>query len=104
MKDEIQELLAQGYSPLQVNEYFENTSGEFVLLDPKREGLNWLLLLAPGALFLGGLAAIGFQLRRRAESARNEPVDTGLDPYLAQVRNQLNAEQTTSHAPSTDAS
>lgn len=88
IKDEVRSLLAEGFSQDQVKEYFEGTYGEFVLLSPKRQGLNWLLWLAPGAVFLGGLA--WFAVSRRATTLPTtgdaDSRDEGLDEYLAQVR------------------
>lgn len=84
IKDEVRTLLSDGFSEEQIKEYFEGTYGEFVLLSPKREGLNWLLWLAPVALFLGGLSWI---LIVRGGSERPAvDVDDDLDPYLERVR------------------
>ncbi len=93
MKDEIEELLAQGYSPAQVNQYFESTYGEFVLLDPKRQGLNWLIWLAPGVIFFGGLAGVIVVMRSRAQ---DPPVDEDgdLDAYLDRVRARVGTHST----------
>lgn len=85
MKNEISELLGLGYSEAQVKNYFESTYGEFVLLDPKRVGLNWLLWLAPGCAFFGGLLWIGLN-RRRLESKLGAE---DLAPYLDQVKASL---------------
>jgi len=52
----IRELVTMGYSDEQIYDYFEDGYGEWILLEPRVEGLNWLLWLAPG-LGLGlGLA------------------------------------------------
>lgn len=85
IKDEVRSLLAEGFSEDQVKGYFEGTYGEFVLLDPKRKGLNWLLWLAPGVVFLGGLGWIAATRRSGSESA-TVPAGEDLDPYLERVR------------------
>ena len=58
MKDEARSLLARGYSEEQVLEYFETSYGEFILLAPKKKGLNWLVWIAPIVVLLGGAAFI----------------------------------------------
>jgi len=88
MKTEISELLAQGYSESQVKNYFESRYGEFVLLDPKRKGLNWLVLLAPGAVFFGGLLWILAWIKRHNRVQSTE-VEEDLEIYLEQVRERL---------------
>ena len=98
IKDEVRDLLAAGFSEEQVQEYFEGTYGEFVLLSPKREGLNWLLWLAPGALFLGGLGWILLARRNVLSSPPDD--DQALDPYLQQVRQLAEPETSTDSASS----
>lgn len=88
MKNEISELLEQGYSETQVRDYFESTYGEFVLLDPKREGLNWLLWLAPGGAFFGGLLWILLWNKNRPQRGS---ADEDLSLYLDQVQAHLEA-------------
>lgn len=99
IKDEVRSLLAEGFSEDQVKQYFEGTYGEFVLLSPKRKGLNWLLWLAPGTVFLGGLAWIAVSRRSRRET-EEENVDKELDPYLERVRNLAQAETSSEHTGS----
>lgn len=91
MKTEIEDLLAQGYSETQVKEYFESTYGEFVLLDPKREGLNWIVWLAPGVAFGTGLLWVLWSARKRAETESDGAESDGadLEPYLDRVRSQV---------------
>ena len=90
IKEEVRALLAEGYSEEQVQDYFEGTYGEFVLLSPKREGLNWFLWLAPVALFFGGLGWILLARRKTTPSATDD--DQELDPYLQQVRQLAESE------------
>jgi cytochrome c-type biogenesis protein CcmH len=80
MKEEARDLLAAGYSREQVLEYFERSYGEFILLEPKKKGLNLLVWLAPLiALVIGG-TLIG--LRTRAKSASKETEEPEEDPML----------------------
>ena len=81
MRNEVRELLEQGYSPEQVISYFEQAYGEFVRLVPKPRGFNLLVWILPlAALVLGGFLVARFS--RRPPSA-DEPV---LDDYLDRVR------------------
>jgi cytochrome c-type biogenesis protein CcmH len=55
MKQQVRELLSRGYTEEQILDYFERSYGQFVLLEPKRAGFNWIVWLAPIAgLLIGG--------------------------------------------------
>jgi cytochrome c-type biogenesis protein CcmH len=101
MKRQVRDMLAAGYSQQQILDYFEVSYGQFVLLEPKRIGVNWLVWVAPiAALFLGALVIIGkmrsmrrdHRVRAAAFIAKNETDRTApaplpeTDPYLARVR------------------
>lgn len=89
MKGEVRDLLARGYSDEQVIDYFEHSYGQFVLLDPPRRGINWLVWALPVLLLLAGAFFIRRVLTR---SSPAEPVamvaddDDELAPYIARVR------------------
>jgi cytochrome c-type biogenesis protein CcmH len=101
MKRQVRDMLAAGYSQQQILDYFEISYGQFVLLEPKRVGVNWVVWVAPiGALVLGAAVIVGkmrslrrdHRIRAAAfvtdnEAGRNAaapPVE--VDPYLARVR------------------
>jgi cytochrome c-type biogenesis protein CcmH len=54
MKGLVREQLAAGKSPEEVRAYFIGKYGEWVLLEPKPEGLNLLVYLLPALMLLGG--------------------------------------------------
>lgn len=54
MKGLVREQLAAGKSPEEIRAYFIGKYGEWVLLEPKAEGLNLLVYLLPVALVIGG--------------------------------------------------
>ncbi len=54
MKGLVREQLAAGRTPDEVRAYFIGRYGEWVLLEPKPEGLNLLIYLLPVALLGGG--------------------------------------------------
>lgn len=78
MRGKVRTLLAEGYSPEQVMQYFENTYGEFVRLQPKPQGFNLVVWIAPVAVLLIGLALTAYVLKSRtteesADAAAGEP-------------------------------
>jgi cytochrome c-type biogenesis protein CcmH len=96
MKEQAKDLLRAGYSERQVLAYFEDSYGEFVRLEPKAEGFNLLVWVAPALILLGGAVLIGLRFRRRStlEPAPSvEPVataeDSDQDPYLKKLREEI---------------
>ncbi len=95
--DKIRELVSSGQSDQEVRDYFVARYGEWVLLQPKAEGFNWLVWLGPVALLLGGGFVIYKQVRREPEPAAPaasappapDTTNTSVDPYLAAVRREL---------------
>ncbi|MDP2306652.1 MAG: cytochrome c-type biogenesis protein CcmH [Pseudomonadota bacterium] len=108
MKDEVQDLVAQGYDADQVLLYFEASYGEFIRLEPKFEGVNLLVWGAPLLLLLGGGGWIFWSVfaagRRRSASpsaptvslskeasaapSPSSPEDDALAAYLRRVREE----------------
>lgn len=73
MRALIRTRLQGGESPDAIVAYFVSRYGEWILLDPPRRGLGWLLWTAPGvALALGLLAAAAF-LRRATRTGDGGP-------------------------------
>lgn len=96
--DKIRELVAAGNSDQEVRDYFVARYGEWVLLQPKAEGMNLAVVwLGPVALLLGGAFVIFRQVRREpaatapaASAPAAKPASTDdEDPYLAAVRREL---------------
>lgn len=95
--DKIRELVAEGKSDQEVRDYFVARYGEWVLLQPKAEGVNLLVWLGPVAMLLGGAFIIFRQVRREpapsapaASAPAAPPASTDSeDPYLAAVRREL---------------
>jgi cytochrome c-type biogenesis protein CcmH len=63
LKAEVRRQLALGYSRDQVIASFERSYGEFIRLEPKAEGFNWLVWLAPGLALAVGALVIFLRLR-----------------------------------------
>ena len=85
MKRQVRELLARGYTEQQILRYFERSYGQFVLLQPKFEGINTLVWLLPVLALIAGAAIVFVKLRKLA-SEPPLPVQPADDEYLAQVR------------------
>lgn len=101
MKAQVREMLARGYSREQTIEYFERSYGEFVRLEPKREGLNWVVWLAPLAGLIAGAFLVRAALQRnvRARSAATasdvqiEPIPDDLLPWVERIREMVARER-----------
>ncbi len=93
MKGQVRELLQRGYTEEQILRYFELSYGQFVLLQPKFEGVNTLVWLLPiAALILGG-TIVFFKLKKLGApvpppTANRQPPTTE-DPYVARVREMV---------------
>jgi cytochrome c-type biogenesis protein CcmH len=104
MRKEVRDLLLRGYDEEQILAYFEGAYGEFVRLEPKLVGVNWLVWLAPLAGLLAGGLLVGWTLRRTqpsplapesgsieasdVESRERLPDDPALAEYVKRVREQ----------------
>ena len=92
MKGQVRELLERGYTREQILKYFELSYGQFVLLEPKFEGVNTLVWLLPIAALLLGAAVVFFKIRKLEQKipATPQPRDPATeDPYLARVRDMV---------------
>lgn len=69
MREEIRRRLQQGEPPEVIIAYFVSRYGEWILLDPPRRGLGWVVWLAPVAVFAIGLLAAARFVRRKVEPA-----------------------------------
>ena len=69
MRDTIARDLSAGRSPEQIRARFVASYGEWVLLAPPRHGLDLAIWLLPAVLFLFGLAAAVFAVRRWSAGA-----------------------------------
>jgi cytochrome c-type biogenesis protein CcmH len=93
MKGQVRELLQRGYTEEQILKYFELSYGQFVLLQPKFEGVNTLVWLLPiAALILGG-TIVFFKLKKLGKAppppAASRQPPAVEDPYVARVREMV---------------
>ncbi len=87
MRVEVRELLSRGYSKEQAADYFESTYGEFVRLQPRARGLNWLVWLAPLAALLLGFGLV-FRMSRSRGRSRESESDIDLAEWREKVRQE----------------
>jgi cytochrome c-type biogenesis protein CcmH len=96
--DTVRSLVAEGKTDEEVVAYFVARYGEWVLLEPKREGFNWLVWAGPVLLVIGGLFVILRQIQH-APAPASAPANPATpatpgspepeDPYLKAVRQEL---------------
>ncbi|TVQ86212.1 MAG: cytochrome c-type biogenesis protein CcmH [Deltaproteobacteria bacterium] len=82
MRRRVQELVEAGYEQRAIEDYFVRRYGEWVLLNPRATGANWIVWLLPalgGGVALGGLVYVVAQWRRE-EDPVPLPSDTGQAP------------------------
>jgi cytochrome c-type biogenesis protein CcmH len=95
--DKVRELVAAGKSDEEIQSYFVERYGEWVLLQPRAAGINWLVWLGPALLIIGGFVVIILQIRKGKPSpsplgegqGEGKPPPVGTSDYLAQVRSEL---------------
>ena len=95
MKSEVKEMLSKGYSRSQVLEYFEQSYGEFIRLEPKAKGFNLFVWIAPLAVLVGGLIFLGTRVKKSATSEAKGSTgpeaasESELDAYRERVRREV---------------
>ncbi len=90
----VRELVAMGYTREQIQDYFVDRYGEFILGDPPARGLNWILWLAPALGIGGGIswAVLTVAQWRREPDEVPLPSDVGLaekDPYEQRLLDEI---------------
>jgi cytochrome c-type biogenesis protein CcmH len=88
----VRELVDQGYTDRQILAFFVDRYGDFILLDPPAEGLNWVIWVGPGLLTGTALAfALAAAARRRPQGQAGSD-QTGphvADPYEQRLLAEL---------------
>lgn len=64
MRGVVKEQIRAGRSPEQIEAYFAARYGEWILLQPRKTGLNLALYALPAVLTVSGLALVAFLVRR----------------------------------------
>ncbi|MEJ2548159.1 MAG: cytochrome c-type biogenesis protein CcmH [Gemmatimonadota bacterium] len=73
----VRERLVAGDSPDEVKEYFVSRYGEWILLEPQRRGINWLVWILPFLALAAGAVLAVFLVRKwaAAGSTAEDPVE-----------------------------
>jgi cytochrome c-type biogenesis protein CcmH len=89
--DKVRELVAENRTDEEIEVYFIARYGEWVLLEPRKDGLNAFLWLGPVLLLGIGLIVILSQVKKKpGAAAAKAPVEAPVsDDFLAQVRADL---------------
>jgi cytochrome c-type biogenesis protein CcmH len=96
MKAQVRELLSRGYSEKQILHYFELSYGQFVLLEPKFQGVTAMVWVLPILALVVGAAIVFVKLRKLervpppAELSKGSESD---DPYLSRVRELVSGDK-----------
>jgi cytochrome c-type biogenesis protein CcmH len=86
----VEELVAAGYDKGQIEDYFIDKYGEWILLEPPPEGLNLLIWVAPGtALTLGMFGVLATYRRPREALTFETKAPTETDSYEAKLLEEL---------------
>ena len=92
MRQLIREKLAQGQSPVEIKAYFLSRYGDYILLEPRKSGMNWFLWVGPFVLLaIGGILlyrTLGRWVAQTASVKPEEalPID---DPHRQRIEQEL---------------
>ena len=87
MMARVRELHAEGKTQDEIIAYFVERYGEWVLLKPKTQGINWLVwLLPPFALLFGVLSMGRYRKRREKPAIQSRTQEPTGDAYLQAIR------------------
>lgn len=90
MRAIIRERLAAGESPQDVQRYFVDRYGEWILLEPPRRGFNLVVWLLPLVVVVAGLASVVILVRRWTQRRRATPAVGVVDPAMSErIRREL---------------
>lgn len=75
MREVVRERLAQGQSPEEIQAYFQSRYGDYILLEPRKSGLNWLLWAGPFVLLIVGGVLLYIVMRRWVSGTKDTSVE-----------------------------
>ena len=90
MMARVREMSAEGKSRDEIIGYFTERYGDWVLLEPRKEGLNWLVwVMPPVFLLLGLLGVMGYGRRPKDVVASSGESTEEEDPYVRAIRDEV---------------
>ncbi len=91
MRALIRARLERGETPQQVKAYLLSRYGDYILMEPRKRGLNWLLWSAPFVLLLAGAVWLRNVLRRAAAAKALPPPEPLSAAQRARIEQDLRA-------------
>ncbi|MBN1334872.1 MAG: cytochrome c-type biogenesis protein CcmH [Deltaproteobacteria bacterium] len=89
MRLRAEQFVREGYSDAQIQAWFVDRYGEWVLLEPPRRGRHWIVWLAPVVLLAAGAGLVILRLRAAATVPPSVepdlPADLAADPFVQRV-------------------
>ncbi|HEV8642288.1 MAG TPA: cytochrome c-type biogenesis protein [Methylomirabilota bacterium] len=93
MRSVIRERLATGEPPAQVIQYFVDKYGDWILLEPRRQGFTLLVWLLPPLAVVVGLAVVALLVTRWTRRRSRAPAPPGVDPGMSErIRREMESE------------
>src|SRR3989442_15543887 len=93
MRNLIRERLAAGEPPAQVVQYFVDKYGDWILLEPRRQGFTLLVWLLPPLAVVVGLAIVAVLVRRWTRRRAGAPAPPRVDPGMSErIRREMEGE------------
>ena len=94
MRNRVRELVSEGYTEIQILDYYSMRYGEWILLSPRASGLNWILWTLPPILATMGLIWLILVMLKWQNEPDDVPLpsDVGeapIDPYEARLLEEL---------------
>ena len=92
MREVVRERLAQGQSPEEIQAYFQSRYGDYILLEPTKSGMNWLLWAGPFVLLGVGGIILYLALRRwvaRTPAIRMEELQPLDEAHRKRIEEEL---------------
>lgn len=86
MRDLVRERVAQGQSAEEIRAYFLSRYGDYILMEPPKQGINWLIWTIPFILLLGGGVLLYRELRQWVR--RTSPSSAEMPPPLDDAARQ----------------
>lgn len=93
MRDLVRERVAQGQSAEEIRTYFLSRYGDYILMEPPKQGINWLIWTIPFILLLGGGVLLYRELGQwvRRTPSPSEEMPPPLDDAARQrIQHELN--------------
>jgi cytochrome c-type biogenesis protein CcmH len=91
VRNSIRERLQQGHSPEEIRAYFLSRYGDYILMQPPRHGVNWIVWVGPFVLLGGGGVLLYRSLSRWVTPAAPPPVEPLDDVSRSRIERELQA-------------